>query len=103
MSLEKALAKEGLQLEGDSLSKEHRNVKTFKRLIAAIRACEAQVQDDLQRAQVKLTDALEENARLRERLFELENIVRHQKVREVLEEIGTVSTAERTRLLEVVA
>jgi len=101
MSIDKALAKEGLQLQGDSLPKEQRNVKTFKRLIAAIRACEASVQDDLSIAQRQLNDVLRENSELRERLYSMEQHARKQRVSEALNGIESIPVSEKTKLLEI--
>ena len=103
MSIDKALEKTGLNLQADALPKEHRNVKTFQRLIAAIRAAEAAVQDDLGRSQAELNLALKENLDLQERCHVLEARVLREKIKETLEGIETVSTADKQKLLEVSA
>ena len=45
--IEKSLKKAGLKMVADTLPKEQRTVKVFQRLIAAMRAAEAEVQDRL--------------------------------------------------------
>ena len=100
MSIDKALAKTGLTLEGDSLAKENRNVKTFKRLISAIRAAEAAVQDDLSRSQVELTDSLRKNLEQKEQIHLLQTELQKLKLKEQLEGMD-LTTANRQQLLEV--
>lgn len=103
MSIDKALERTGLNLQADALPKEHRNVKTFQRLIAAIRAAEAAVQDDLGKAQAELNTALRVNLELQEQCHKLESALLAHNIKDTLEGIETVSTVDKQRLLEVSA
>ncbi len=103
MSIDKALEKEGLRLRADALPKEHRNVKTFQRLIAAIRAAEAAVQDDLSRAQVELNVVLRENLELQEELHAMKGKMAMHRIKDTLETLESVTTTDKQRLLEVSA
>jgi hypothetical protein len=53
--------------------------QAFGRLIATIRAAEVEVAADLMEAQRLLNGALQENARLRDRLRDLENEARQYR------------------------
>ena len=100
MIIEKSLKKCGLQLEADSLPKKDRKVKTFQRLIAAMRATEAEVIDKLSEAEHDLNAALRDNGVLREEVFALKTELRKFRVQEHLSQIESLSSTDRQRLLE---
>ena len=93
--LAKALKATGLEMVGDALPPKDRKVKTFQRLIAAVRACEAEVMDTLSDAEHQLNESLrrnltqqQENERLRAELLG------HR-----LSEISALSPADRQKVL----
>ena len=99
--IEKSLARAGLTLQADTLPKADRTVKTFQRLIAAIRATEAEVQDRLSTGALRLNESLQINLQLQERCHKLEDIVRRQRIAEKLSGMESLTTANRKLLLEV--
>ena len=103
MSLvEKSVARAGMgPLVADTLPAKPRGVKSLQRLIAALRATEAEVQDRLSASERDLNNALRQNLALAERvrLLEAENLQHRLKSR--LGEIEALSSSDRTRLLEV--
>ena len=100
MSLDKALVETGLQLNGDALSKEHRNVRTFKRLIAAIRAAEAAVHDDLSKSQGDLNDALRINLEQNEQIRILSAELSQLKLKTCVEGMD-ITSVNKQALLEL--
>lgn len=101
MSIITQAAKEvGLKIEGDALPKGSRTVKCFQRLIGAMRAAEAEVQDRMGEAERELNHALQRNLELQERNRVLENKLREQMIRERLGEIESLSVADKTKLIE---
>lgn len=103
MIIEKALKNAGLTMEGDTLPKKDRKVKTFQRLIAAVRAAEAAVLDDDSASKRALNESLQQTLLLQERVHTLESELRKYKFSERLQEIGSLTTADRTKLLDVAA
>ena len=101
MIVEKSLKKCNLTLEGDALPKANRQVKTFRRLIAAIRATEAEVLEELSKSQSELNAALQANLELQERCHRLASMLTQHKLAERLSAIDTLTTADRNLLLEV--
>jgi hypothetical protein len=101
MIVEKSLTKAGLTMEGDKLPQKDRTVKTFQRLIAAVRATEGEVMERLSNAERELNDSLRANLTLQERCHKLEAELRHYKVAEVTGTMEALTTADRTKLLEV--
>jgi arginine utilization protein RocB len=101
--LQKALTEVGMSLEGDKLPKDQRTQKCFQRVIAAIRAAEAEVMDRLSQAERELNEALRVDMQLQERVrvLEAENLQHRLKAR--LGEIESLTTADRTQLLALSA
>ncbi len=99
--IEKALAKEGMAMVADTLPKGQRGVKSFQRLIAAMRACEAEVLDRLSKAEEEQNKALRQNLELHERLRRLEAENLQHRLKNKLGEIDSLTVGDRTRLLEV--
>ncbi len=98
--LEKGLKKAGLKLEADTLPKEQRTVKVFQRLIAAVRAAEAELNDRLSESEHQLNDSLrasldlqEENTRIKFELMQL-------KLKDRMTGMDTLTVADRARMLE---
>lgn len=103
MMLEKALDKAGLSLEGDKLPKGSRTQKDFQRLIAAVRAAESGVLDRLSESERELNEQLRANLELQERNHKLETELKKYKVNERLQAIESLTTSDRTKLLELAA
>jgi|GEM_PF-3806685 len=101
MIVEKSLEKAGLHIQADALPKKDRTVKTFQRLIAAIRATEAEVQDRVSKAEADLNESLKANLELQERCHKLENELRAVKLQEKLSTVEALTMADRQELLEV--
>lgn len=99
--IEAALKKEKLKLQADALPPEQRTVRVFQRLIAAMRACEAEVQDRLGSAERELNQTLQTNLDLQERVHRLEAELMKHRLKEQLDGISTLSVMDRTRLLSV--
>ena len=101
MSVEKELEKRGVQLTEDStLPKGQRNLKNFKRVIAAIRAAEAESYDQIQDANERCRQAQDKVIFLQERIRLLENDLKRYRIKERLNEVESLSMVDRTRLLE---
>jgi chromosome segregation ATPase len=101
MIVEKSLRRAGLTLEADSLPKKDRKVKSFQRLIAAMRATEAEVLDRLGESEQALNKALRENLELQDRLHILERELQKVRLKEHLDSIEALTVADRTKLLGV--
>lgn len=99
--LEAALKKEKLKLQADTLPKEQRTVKTFQRLIAAMRACEAEVQERLSASERALNESLQNNIELQGRVHHLEGELMKCRLKEQLDGISELSVSDRTKLLSV--
>lgn len=99
--IEKSLVREGLTLVADALPRKDRTVKTFQRLIAAIRATEAEVQDRLSDTELRLNESLQKTLELQDRCHKLEDLVRQYRIVEKLNSIESLTTADRRLLLEV--
>lgn len=99
--LSKALKTANLTLEADTLPKKQRTVKTFQRLIAAVRAAEGDFLDALSLSERQLNECLQEKQVLQDENHELRTELMRLKLAERLENIQTLTTADRTKLLEV--
>jgi hypothetical protein len=98
--IEKSLAKVGLSMEADKLPKGSRTVKVFQRLIAAMRAAEAEVQEALSSAHHQLNEALRKILDLQAENHKLRAELQRLKVKEQLDAMEALTTADRTLLLE---
>jgi hypothetical protein len=98
--VEKAATKAGVELQADALPPKQRQVKTFQRLIAAMRACEAEVQDRLGDAERQLNEALLKNLELQERVHKLEGELLKVRMKTRLDCIESLSIADKAKLLE---
>jgi hypothetical protein len=98
--IQTALEKSGLTMEGDRLPKNERTVKTFQRLIAAMRAAEAEVIQSLSQSERQLIESLRINQELQERCHRLENETKTMRLKEKLERIESLSIEDRAKLLE---
>jgi len=101
--LSKALKTAGLTLEADTLPKKQRTVKTFQRLIAAVRAAEAEALDALSASERQLNECLREKQDLQDENHALKTELMKLKLAERLESIQALTTADKTKLLEVAA
>lgn len=99
--LEAALKREKLKLQGDALPKEQRTVKCFQRLIAAMRATEAEVTDRLSDSERELNAALQQNLQLHNRIRQLEQENLQHRLKNGLAEME-VPTSARSKLLELI-
>lgn len=102
MMIEKAVAKAGLEMTADTLPKGSRSVKSFQRLIAAMRACEAEVLDRLSASERELNESLQANLQLQERVRILEGENLKHRFKNELDTIELTS-GSKTKLLELVA
>src|SRR5262245_34986591 len=99
--IENALKREKFKLHADALHKEQRTVKCFQRLIAAMRAAEAEVQDRLGESERQLNEALHENLILHERIRQQDAELLRLRLKDKMEEIPALTVADKTKLLEV--
>jgi hypothetical protein len=97
--IEKGLKKAGLKLQADALPKEQRTVKVFQRLIAAMRAAEAEVLDQLSASQRQHNETLQQNLDLHARVRVLEAEILRHRLKDGLGEIEALTTNDRTKLL----
>lgn len=100
--LQKALQKAGITMVADSLPKEQRTVKDFRRLIQAVRAAESSVQDQLSRSERDLNEALQKNLEQQERIRELEAKLLQYSLTRKMGEIMNLTVADKTMLIESV-
>jgi hypothetical protein len=98
--VEKSVRKAGLRLEHDTLPPEQRKVKCFQRLIAAMRACEAEIQDELEEAQRKLNESLENTLHLQDRLHKAEGELIQLRLKDHIDGIAALTVSDKTKLLE---
>ncbi len=101
--LQTALKKSGVKLEGDALPAEQRTVKTFKKVIAAVRAAEADMSDQLFDVQGQLNKTLKDNFQLHERIRELENELIALRLTQRMSDIDSLTVADRAAMLECVS
>jgi len=102
MSIDKYFERRGVELSDDnSLPKGQRTQKNVKRVIAAVRAAEAEFNDELQAANERCRAAQDKVIALQDRLRTVENELKRYKVEQRLGEIEALTTADRTMLLEV--
>jgi hypothetical protein len=95
----KALKDAGLNLVGDSLPPKDRKVKTFQRLIAAMRACEADVQDQLSESERQLNNSLQATLELQGRVHALEGELLKLRLEKSLNDVASLTTADRQKVL----
>ncbi len=100
MSLNSSLEAVGVDLNENSLPAGHRTVKNVKRLIAAVRAVEAGMLDEIRERDAKLHKANESLFMAQNRIAELEAKLRKYELARVLESNDKLSVAERTELIE---
>lgn len=99
--IEKSCAKAGVQLTADTLPQGSRTVKSFQRLIAAMRSTEAEVMDRLSGAEKELNQALRQNLILEEQVHQLEKELLRLRLRERLDGIEALTSADRQHLLAI--
>ncbi|MHC4406337.1 MAG: hypothetical protein ACYTG0_42440 [Planctomycetota bacterium] len=99
--LQKSLEKAQLELVADALPKKDRTVKTFQRLIAAIRATEAEVVDRIHNSETEKNECLRKLLQLQERNHRLESALKLSRVRERLNSMERLTSADKQQLLEV--
>ncbi len=98
--LERSLKKTGLKLEADTLPKEQRKVKVFQRLIAAVRAAEAEMIDRHLELEHQLNEAFRANAELREETTKIKFELMQFKLKDRMSDIGSLTVADKARMLE---
>ncbi len=98
--IEKALEKSGLTMEADRLPPKQRTVKAFQRLIAAMRAAESEVYDRLSDSERQLNESLRQNLALQQHVRELEGKLLRHELADRFDQIGSLTVADKTRLLE---
>ncbi len=101
--VEKACVKAGVALTADTLPKEQRTVKVFQRLIAAMRAAEAAVQDQLGEAERRWNESLEERIALQDRIHKLENELLRHRIKDHVNQLDSLTVGDKTKLLEISA
>jgi hypothetical protein len=99
--IQEAMKREGLKLVGDALPKKDRKVKVFQRVIAAIRAAEHEMQQELNRAQERLNSVLLESQAKDQKISRLEKEVLRHRVAEWTESVPAITTQDKTKLLEL--
>src|SRR5215831_13575569 len=93
--IEKAAVKAGVEIVHDTLPQKQRTVRCFQRLIAAMRATEAEVQDRLSQSERELNEALKLNLGLQEENQRLKaKILQHE-----IGSIEALTTGDRNKLL----
>jgi hypothetical protein len=98
--LEKSLKKTGLKLEADALPKEHRKVKVFQRLIAAVRAAEAEMIDRHLELEHQLNEALRQTAEARAEAVEAKSELIQYKLKERMSGMDGLTIADKAKMLE---
>src|SRR5262245_51738966 len=99
--VQKAAVKAGVEIVADSLPPKQRTVKCFQRLIAAMRATEAEVQDDLSEAHRQLNESLQRELQKDAHIRKLEAELLRVRLKEGLSAIEALTVADRTKLLTV--
>lgn len=97
----KGLKKAGMKMEGDVLPKDQRTVKGFKRLIAAMRAVEAEVLEEKSQAERQLNESLQKNLELQQENESLRAKLLQHRLKEGLGQIEALTVSDRTKLLEL--
>src|SRR5262245_10353443 len=92
--LVKALANVGLQVQADKLPKKNRNVKTFQKLWAEVRDRVDELENDSHEKDCKINDLLEKLNAARLELMKY-------KFKERADSIGSLTMADKTKLLEL--
>lgn len=105
MSFDKHLEREGVQLaDNNHLPPGQRQQKVFRRVIAAVRAAEAESNDQLQDANERCRIAQDKVSVLMEEVQKLKAELLRLQIQSRLDEDSyqKLTTADKTRLLEVV-
>jgi len=102
MSIDKHFEKRGVELSDDnSLPPGQRSQRNVKRVIAAVRAAEAEFNDELRDANERCRTAQQQVIELQDHVRTLESELKRYKVSERLQTIDTLTTADKTKLLDV--
>jgi hypothetical protein len=97
----KGLQDAGLSMTADTLPPDQRTVKTFRNLISAMRAAEAEVLGRLDDSRAQLNEALRKNLELHERVRVLEAELLKYRLKEGLDHVASLTTGDRAKLLEL--
>ncbi len=93
----------GVKVVADALPKEQRTVKVFQRLIAAMRAAEAAVQDQLNEMMDGMRKSQEQRFELQERVHKLEGELLRNRIKDHVNGPDALTVGDRTKLLEISA
>jgi hypothetical protein len=99
--VETACKREKMKITADTLPREHRGVRAFQRLIAAVRAAEAEMQEHLSKSERSLNEALQKTLEMAERIQELEGQLLQYRLRDKLDQVPSLTVADKQRLLEM--
>jgi len=103
MSIDKHFEKRGVEVsEDNSLPPGQRTQRNVKRLIAAVRAAEAEFNDELRDANDRCREAQDKVIALQEYVSTIEAELKRCKMAAQLEALDTISVADRTKLLAAV-
>lgn len=101
MSIDREFERRGIELtEDNSLPVGQRTQKNVKRVIAAVRAAEAGFNDEMRAINEKLRNSQDQTIALQHENQRLRQELEKRLLKERLESIDTLSTAERKLLLE---
>ena len=101
MSIDKHIKENGIELtEDNTFPLKQRTQKMVKRLIAAVRAAEAEFNDELRDANDRCRQSQDEVIKLQRKCWALENELKKFKIKEKLLEYDNLTTADKTRLIE---
>lgn len=102
MSVMKHFVEKGIELsEDNSLPAGQRSQKNFKRVIAAVRAAESEMNDELRQANDRCRKAQENVIELQQRCHQLEAELKRFRVNESLQALEVLTVKDRTKLLEL--
>jgi hypothetical protein len=107
--LQEALATSGVELERD-VPKGKRGANVWARVIAAVRAAEASMFDELREVEKRCSEAerernqvLQEKQTLQDENFRLKGELAKRRLAEKMVEMSSLTVADRTKLLELSA
>lgn len=104
MSIEQHLNDRDIEITEDGTQPiGQRTQRHFKRVIAAVRAAEADYMDQLNESNERCREAQSHVIELQEKVRLLENELRRYKLTQKLSEIPALSTTDRSRLIEETA
>jgi hypothetical protein len=104
MSIDKHFRTSGVELtEDNSLPAGQRTQKNVKRVIAAVRAAEAEFNDEIRVANERCRNAQDQVIALQDRLRTVENELLKCKLQERMADIEALSVSDRKRLLSEVS